>query len=205
MLQLTFVFLDFLIRVSVVAFSAEFTIVTAWRELVKAVLLLLMSGSHRVTNADSQNTQMHGSTLCKNSKQTCCRLCPAKSSAVPAKESDMSLPWKAIVEELSLLGMTLRSLLQFYQQDLPSISDWRYAPKVHQTRDVVRRAIIPLTAGKACAFAASSLNRDGAQRASIMVTQNWSNLYKDLLAAVVSDALQECSFHRAPKKHISKN
>ena len=83
--------------------------------------------------------------------------------------------------------------------------DWRYAPKVHQTRDVVRRAIIPLTAGKACAFAASSLNRDGAQRASIMVTQNWSNLYKDLLAAVVSDALQECSFHRAPKKHISKN
>ena len=60
MLQLTFVFLDFLIRISVVAFSAEFTIVTAWRELVKAVLLLLMSGSHRVTNADSQNTQMHG-------------------------------------------------------------------------------------------------------------------------------------------------
>ena len=193
-LQLMLLFLYFLIRISVVALSAEYeyTIVTAWRELVKAVLLLLMSGSHRVANAD----------LCTNSmdarQQACCR-CPAKSSAVPAKERDVSLPWTAKAGELSLRGMTLRSLLQFYQQDLPSMPDWRYVPKDHKTRDVVRRAIIPLTCAEGCAFAVSSLNRDGAQRAAVMVTHNWSNVYKDLLAAVVSDALQECSFHLATR------
>lgn len=91
-------------------------------------------------------------------------------------------------------GVTLRSLLHFYQANLPSIPDWRYAPQDHKTRDVVRRVIIPLTSREECSYATSSLNRDGSQRAQIMVTHNWGNSFNDLLAAVVSDALRECSF-----------
>ena len=90
--------------------------------------------------------------------------------------------------------MTLRSLLQFYQEKLRSMPDWTYVPNEHKTRDVVRRAIIPLTSQEECAFAVSALNRDGPRRAQVMVTHNWGNSFGDLLAAVLSDALQECSF-----------
>ena len=91
-------------------------------------------------------------------------------------------------------GMTLRSLLQFYQENLPSMPDWKYAPREHKTRDVVRRAIIPLTSREECAFSVSAFNKDGPKRAQVMVTHNWGNSFSDLLAAVLSDALQECSF-----------
>eukprot|EP00913_Durusdinium_trenchii_P022151 g20812.t1 len=71
--------------------------------------------------------------------------------------------WKAKVEELSMRGMTLNSFLDFYQEDLSSIT----------------------------------LNRAGARRAEVMVTHNWGNNFNDLLAAVISDNLQECSFRMA--------
>ena len=102
--------------------------------------------------------------------------------------------WTRKVEELSMRGMTLRSLLQFYPENLPSMQDWKYVPKEHKTRDVVRRAIIPLTSREECAFSVSAFNKDGPKRAQVMVTHNWGNSFSDLLAAVLSDALQECSF-----------
>ncbi|CAE7672793.1 unnamed protein product [Symbiodinium sp. CCMP2456] len=118
---------------------------------------------------------------------------PKQSSAA------WSPSWKAKVQELSLRGMTLRSLLAFYQEDLQANLDFQYAPKDHKTRDVVRRVIIPITSAEECSYAVSCHNRDGPRRAHVMVTHNWGNCFKDLLAAVVSDALQECSFQVATK------
>lgn len=107
---------------------------------------------------------------------------------------DEDVNWTRKMEELSMRGMTLRSLLQFYQENLPSMPDWKYVPKEHKTKDVVRRAIIPLTRQEECAFSASAFNKDGPKRAQVMVIHNWGNSFSDLLAAVLSDALQECSF-----------
>ena len=103
------------------------------------------------------------------------------------------------MEELSMRGMTLRSLLQFYQERLPFMPEWRYAPQEHKTKDVVRRAIIPLTSSEECAFSVSAFNRDGPQKAQVMVTHNWGNSFADLLAAVLSDGFQECSFNLVAK------
>ncbi|CAE7409902.1 unnamed protein product [Symbiodinium pilosum] len=143
-----------------------------------AATVLLLSGSHRLP-ALSQRMSRH--------------VRPVQHRAVPAKE--WSPDWQAKVEELSLRGMTLRSLLQFYHEDLPSVQDWMYVPKEHRTRDVVRRVIIPFTSKEETAYAVSALNRDGAQRPAVMVSHNWGNCFKDLLAAVISDALGESCFN----------
>ena len=50
--------------------------------------------------------------------------------------------------------MTLRALLHFYYEDLPTMPDWQYAPQEHRTRDVVRRVIIPLTCRDESSYAA---------------------------------------------------
>ena len=155
--------------------------------LGNAVAVLLLSGSHRLTISEKP-LGLHMS----------CQTCFAQPRK-EANEPEWSPAWKTKVEELSLRGMTLRSLLQFYQEDLPAVPDWQYVPAGHKTRDVVRRAIIPLTSREECSYAVSSLNRDGARRAAIMVTHNWGNCFKDLLGAVISDALEECSFNLAAK------
>ena len=99
---------------------------------------------------------------------------------------------------MSKRGITLNGLLKFYEEDL-RLLEWQYQPDEHRTRDVVRRAIIPLTAGEKTSYATSSYNRDNAQRARIMVTHKWDNLFKDLLAAIMANALQECSFQVVAK------
>eukprot|EP00438_Fugacium_kawagutii_P003777 Skav210865 [mRNA] locus=scaffold4964:33370:34332:- [translate_table: standard] len=91
--------------------------------------------------------------------------------------------------------MTLRTLLQFYQEKV-SMEElgWKYVPEEHKTRDVVRRVVIPLTSSEECAYAVSSHNQDAPRRAQVMVTHNWGNRFHDLLSAVLSDALRESSF-----------
>ena len=84
------------------------------------------------------------------------------------------------VEELALRGMTLSSLLQFYQEDLVTMPDWRYSPKDHKTTDVVRGAIIPLTCEEESSYAGSALNRDGLRRPHVMVTHTVQDLSKFL-------------------------
>ena len=130
---------------------------------------------------------------------TLCSKCLAKNdgNAKPLEPSSTWSPaWRAKVEELSMRGMTLNSLLLFHH-GLTSMEDWTYVPECHKTRDVVRRAIIPMTSSEGCAYAVSRLNWNGARRAQVMVTHNWGNNFKDLFAAVVSDALGECSFEMA--------
>ena len=147
-------------------------VVQALDSLGNAVAAVLLSGSHRLSEKDSQPSRPD-----QTSRRVSCRVCQAKPRAAP-DDMAWSPAWKAKVEELSLRGMTLRSLLHFYQEDLLSIQDWR----AHKTRDVVRRAIIPLTSVEESAYAVSTLNRDGARRAHIMVTHNWANSFKDVLA-----------------------
>ena len=165
--------------------------VQAFDLLGNVAAVVLPSGSHRLSSKESQASEPMSICACPIS------VCPSRPMSV--KHNTGSPAWQAKVEELSLRGMTLRSILQFYQDDLPFIPSWGYAPREHKTRDVVRRAIIPLTSAEECSYAGSALNRDGARRAQVMVTHNWGNCFKDLLAAVVSDALNECSFNLVAK------
>eukprot|EP00438_Fugacium_kawagutii_P018635 Skav224581 [mRNA] locus=scaffold246:222256:224421:- [translate_table: standard] len=151
--------------------------------LGNALAVLLLTGSHRFPKVGHVPDRQLG-----------CWASSRQTGAPPEQERGWSPTWRAKVEELSLRGITLRSLLRFYDDELLSMPGWKFSPKEHRTRDVVRRAIIPLTSREKSAYAASALNRDGPQRAQVMVTHNWANFFNDLLAAVVSDALGECSF-----------
>ena len=157
-------------------------LIQAFDALGNAVAVLLLSGSHRMAKVE-RSQGSHRSWKVEK---------PEHSRNQQTSHEDVN--WTRKVEELSMRGMTLRSLLQFYQENLPSMPDWKYAPREHKTRDVVRRAIIPLTSREECAFSVSAFNKDGPKRAQVMVTHNWGNSFSDLLAAVLSDALQECSF-----------
>ena len=131
--------------------------------LGNALAAVLLSGGHRLPKVD----QVPGALGCWP--------CRCQTKAPLEQERDWSPMWKAKVEELSLRGMTLRSLLCFYQEMLLPMPGWNYAPSDHKTRDVVRRAIIPLTSREESAYAVSALNRDGPRRAQVMVTHNWGN------------------------------
>ena len=58
---------------------------------------------------------------------------------------------------------------------------------------MVRLAIIPLTASS-CSSYAQLVNKGAKVLPKKMVTHNWSNLFRDLLASVISEALGEHTF-----------
>jgi len=170
-----------LLWVGWVCFSIQFL-----DPLGNAFAVLLLSGSHRLTKTErSQNIQWP------------CRPKACDQNAHKPTSDDPN--WTRKVEELAQRGMTLQSLLQFYQTKIPTVQGWTYSPEEHKTKDVVRRVIIPLTSSEERAYAVSSHNQDGPRRAQVMVTHNWGNRFNDLLAAVLADALQECSFNLAAR------
>ena len=142
-------------------------LIQAFDALGNAVAVLLLSGSHRMAKVE-RSQGSHRSWKVEK---------PENSRNQQTSHEDVN--WTRKVEELSMRGMTLRSLLQFYQENLPSMPDWKYAPKEHKTRDVVRRAIIPLTSSEECAFSVSAFNKDGPKRAQVMVTHNWGNSFSN--------------------------
>jgi hypothetical protein len=99
--------------------------------------------------------------------------------------------WDENVKELADRGITLGALLGFYsglgQRYMP-----HFNPDMHSTADVVRQAIIPLTATNSnfgpCALS-TQLMGGASIRAQCMVTHAWSNKFADLIAAIVADAL----------------
>ena len=151
--------------------------------LGNGLAVLLLSGSHRLPKLDRAPEQ-----------RLCCCACPRQTRALPEKERGWSPTWREKVEELSLRGMTLRSLLRFYQEELLPMPGWKYVPKEHKTKDVVRRAIIPLTSREESAYAVSALNKDGPQRARVMVTHNWGNCFKDCFQEILSRGVACCLF-----------
>ena len=148
--------------------------------LGNALAVVLLSGTHRVTESGTATAWPSNS-----------RACFLRAS------SDRRETWRKKVEELSMRGLTLNSLLKFYEEDLRHVDGWQYVPDVHRTKDVVRQVIVRLTAVEGSSYASSIYNMDKAQRAQIMVTHSWGNRFRDLLAAMVANALQECSFQMA--------
>lgn len=94
--------------------------------------------------------------------------------------------------ELCERGFTLAALLHFYQ-GLGSEYMLHWEPTRHTTADVVRHAIIPVSAGSRSAMA--TLMMEGVPtRPPTMVTHNWDNLFRNLVAAVIAYALDEAEY-----------
>ena len=100
--------------------------------------------------------------------------------------------WEKKTRELANHGISLEELLAFYKNLGDTIMQ-SFQPSVHTTTDVVRLAIIPLTASS-CSSYAQLVNKGAKVLPKKMVTHNWSNLFRDLLASVISEALGEHTF-----------
>eukprot|EP00434_Breviolum_minutum_P011546 symbB.v1.2.010181.t1/scaffold664.1/size175145/1 len=100
--------------------------------------------------------------------------------------------WEKKTRDLANRGISLGELLVFYKglgdTVMPS-----FQPSVHTTHDVVRLAVIPLTCSD-CISYAQLVNKGEKVLPKKMVTHNWSNLFRDMLASVISDALEEHTF-----------
>lgn len=104
--------------------------------------------------------------------------------------------WSEKVRELADRGLTLEKLLDFYDQLRRGKAMPHFDPALHSTHDVVREVIIPRTASSGRAYAELMMGGKPT-RPDKMVTHNWSNKFRDLVAAVVADALDENDFSKA--------
>eukprot|EP00438_Fugacium_kawagutii_P027099 Skav203919 [mRNA] locus=scaffold228:373317:396114:- [translate_table: standard] len=102
-------------------------------------------------------------------------------------------------QELAHRSIDLESLLDFYEK-LGSDVMKHFNPQVSTTADVVRQAVIPLsqvgTGGVAYADYLVMTGKPSRQTPDCMVTHTWSSLFLDLVAAVVSDALELDEYHQ---------
>ena len=124
-----------------------------------------------------------------------CQVCPrsrvrhnSDADTGTAKGSD----WEAKTEELASRGISLSDLLEFYST-LGVCIMTSFQPDVHTTNDVVRLGIIPRTASARSSYA-DFVNNGTKVIPKKMVTHNWQNLFRDLLATVIADALGEHNF-----------
>lgn len=117
---------------------------------------------------------------------------PASALAGSRCRSAACRSWWRKARELASRGFTLEALLHFYKR-LGVDCMPHYTASVHTTRDVVRQAIIPLSSEGACAFATLMMN-GRPTRPRKLVTHTWNGLFRDLVAAVVADALGECDY-----------
>jgi len=109
-----------------------------------------------------------------------------------SKEVEQDPLWWDKVKELSERAFSLEALLLFYE-GLGKDYMLHYDSSRHTTNDVVRQAIIPLSKDQQCAYA-SVMMKGQPTRPNCMVTHNWGNLFRDLVAAIVSDALGSTEF-----------
>jgi hypothetical protein len=103
------------------------------------------------------------------------------------------LAGRRTVENLAKRSMTVYQLLSFCTTDL-RVRMPKFDPMKTTTRDVVRSVIIPKTrevSGGACSFATAYGTIEFPWK---MVTHAWDNLFSDLIAAVVADALGEDTY-----------
>ena len=145
---------------------------------------LLLSGAYRFPCGTPAEAEASG--LC------CCRRRKLQRMKPKLKKTDKGTEWDRKTQELAVRGISLHNLLLFYKQLSDSVMP-SFQPSVHTTNDVVRLAIIPLTA-RSCSSYAELVNQHKEVLPQKMVTHNWSNLFRDLLASVVADALGELTF-----------
>ena len=124
----------------------------------------------------------------------CCR-CPCPFGKTIGRSNlkiGQENAWEKKTRELANRGISLEDLLAFYK-NLGDTAMQSFQSSVHTTTDVVRLAIIPMTASS-CSSYAQLVNKGAKVLPKKMVTHNWSNLFRDLLASVISDALGEHTF-----------
>ena len=129
-----------------------------------------------------------------------CQVCPCSHLRYDS-DTDTGMikgsDWEAKTEELACRGISLSDLLEFYSNlgvgIMPS-----FQPDVHTTNDVVRLGITPRTSS-ACSSYAEFVNDGKKVIPKKMVTHNWQNLFRDLLASVIADALGEHNFELIAK------
>lgn len=101
--------------------------------------------------------------------------------------------WHQKVVELAHRGISLEALLEFYA-GLGTEYMPEFDPSVHTTSDVARQAIIPQSADDTTAMSIVMMKphvSTGMVRPQKMVTHAWSNLFHDLVAAIIADVLDE--------------
>lgn len=109
--------------------------------------------------------------------------------------------WNEKVMELAGRGVTLEKLLDFYDTLGGEHMPW-FDPFRSTTCDVVRGAIIPISSTDKVAMA--TLLMDGRYtKPHKMVTHCWTNLFSDLVAAILADALREDEFERIKMQLIT--
>ena len=107
-------------------------------------------------------------------------------------KTDEENDWEKKTRELASRGISLGELIAFYKSLGDTVMQ-SFQASVHTTNDVVRLAIIPMTASSCCSYA-QLVNKGEKILPKKMITHNWSNLFRDLLASVISDALGEHTF-----------
>ena len=158
--------------------------------LVNAFGIILLSGaSSLITNQGKLRFPPLQCCRCPCRLRRCCGFKSLCRSNLKIGEENA---WEKKTRELANRGISLEVLLAFYK-NLGDTVMQSFQPSVHTTTDVVRLAIIPLTAST-CSSYAQLVNKGAKVLPKKMVTHNWSNLFRDLLASVISDALGEHTF-----------
>eukprot|EP00930_Biecheleria_cincta_P089491 TRINITY_DN7880_c0_g1_i1.p1 TRINITY_DN7880_c0_g1~~TRINITY_DN7880_c0_g1_i1.p1 ORF type:complete len:714 (-),score=108.52 TRINITY_DN7880_c0_g1_i1:407-2515(-) len=118
-------------------------------------------------------------------------------SSIQAYCLDGDKGWQDKVEELGHRGFTLAALLEFYCRLGKDVMT-HFDPARHTTNDVVRQAIIPLSFESKDALAVQMM-QGVPTRPSKMITHNWGNLFADLVAVIIADALGEFCYSKIAK------
>ena len=158
--------------------------------LVNAAGIILLSGASSLIT--SQGTLRFPPLKCCRCPCRFRRCCGFKSLCRSNLQIGEENDWEKKTRELANRGISLEELLAFYT-NLGDTVMQSFQPSVHTTTDVVRLAIIPLTASS-CSSYAQLVNKGAKVLPKKMVTHNWSNLFRDLLASVISEALGEHTF-----------
>ncbi|CAK9023988.1 unnamed protein product [Durusdinium trenchii] len=148
--------------------------------IVKTIGVILLSGGYRLWRQPSLQTAK---------PKRCSYTCWSFSHRITRTRAIGGSEWEAKTQELAGRGISVQKLLSFYRR-LGKDVMLSYQPDVHTTNDVVRLAIIPSTS-TACSSYAQLVNEGESLMPGKMVTHNWSNLFRDLLASVIADALGE--------------
>ena len=158
--------------------------------LVNAAGIMLLSGaSSLITSQGTLRFPPLQCCRCPCRFRRCCGFqSPPRSKLKIGEEND----WEKKTRELANRGISLEELLVFYKTLGDTVMQ-SFQPSVHTTTDVVRLAIIPLTASS-CSSYSQLVNKGEKVLPKKMITHNWSNLFRDLLASVISDALGEHTF-----------
>eukprot|EP00928_Gymnodinium_smaydae_P051489 TRINITY_DN3503_c0_g1_i1.p1 TRINITY_DN3503_c0_g1~~TRINITY_DN3503_c0_g1_i1.p1 ORF type:complete len:692 (-),score=79.06 TRINITY_DN3503_c0_g1_i1:291-2366(-) len=100
--------------------------------------------------------------------------------------------WQVKVAEMAKRGISLKALLDFYERLGQTVMP-EYKSDLHRTKDVVRAAIIPETKDRCCSMATVMMSGIPT-RPDKFVSHSWGNLFHDLVASIVADALGEVSY-----------